>query len=143
MSEIHLTTMPPGRPIVKLEINFKNPLESLNDIEKMFSYPAIRANVVLFATSILKIAGGNPSKGCQTDIDANSLMNVIYEQDTAENFIESVCNITQNMVNFEKSYLTSLLWKQMEEKDKVKLMLMFYCDLSIEGLIFFSWKCIK
>ena len=60
-------------------------------------------------------------------------MNVIYEQDTAENFIESVCNITQNMVNFENSYLTSLLWKQMEEKDKVKLMLMFYCDLSIEG----------
>ena len=60
-------------------------------------------------------------------------MGVIYERNSAENFIEAVCDNTTNMVNFEKSFLISLLWKQVEERDQVKLMLKFYNDLSLEG----------
>ena len=128
-----LTVMSPGRPVVKLEINFTNPLLALDKIEKMCSNPGIQSNIITFATALLTVAGGNESKTCQTETEANSLMGVIYERDSAENFVEAVCDNAENMVNFEKSFLISLLWKQMEERDQVKLMFKFYNDLSLEG----------
>ena len=66
-----LTVMSPGRPVVKLEINFTNPLLALDKIEKMCSNPGIRPNIITFATALLTLAGGNESKTCQTETEAN------------------------------------------------------------------------
>ena len=92
--------MSPGRPNIKLEINFRNPLESLDKISNMCSNSFIRANVISFARALLTIAGGSESesKSCQTDIDANNLIGCAYEKDSAENFIEAVCDVTKDQV---------------------------------------------
>ena len=93
----------------------------------------IRANVISFATALLTIAGGSESKSCQTDIDANNLIGCAYEKDSAENFIEAVCDVTKDMVNYDKFFLISLLWNQMEDKDQVKMLFKFYSDINIQG----------
>ena len=125
--------MPPGRPQIKLEINFQNPLQSLNDIENICKNKIMRANVVTFARALLSLAGENQTKSCQTDFDSKSLMNEVFEKNTAENTIESICDKSQKMVNYERSFLITKLLKQINEKDKVKLLFMFYCDLSKDG----------
>ena len=57
--------MTPGRPQIKLEINFQNPLQSLNDIENICKNKIMRANVVKFARALLSLAAENQTKSCQ------------------------------------------------------------------------------
>ena len=98
----------------------------------MCSNPLLKANVITFATALLSLARCSESKSCQTETEAKHLMDVIYERDSAENFIESVRDCSEKMVNYEKSFLIALLWEQIVEKDWVKLVLKFYNDLSLE-----------
>ena len=60
--------MPPGRPQIKLEINFQNPLQSLNDIENICKNKIMRANVVTFARALLSLAGENQTKSTSTSM---------------------------------------------------------------------------
>ena len=101
----------------------------------MCSNPLLKANVITFATALLSLARCSESKSCQTETEAKHLMDVIYERDSAENFIESVRDCSEKMVNYEKSFLIALLWEQMMEKDRVKLLLKFYNDLSPVALL--------
>ena len=113
----------PGRPTEKVEINFKRPFDALDKIKNFCSNPIVKANVISFANALLSLTGVCESKSCQTDI----------ERDTSENVINSISEQTQHMANYEKSFLLSIIWKQMHEIDQVKLLLMFYNELSFEG----------
>ena len=113
----------PGRPTEKVEINFKRPFDALDKIKNFCSNPIVKANVISFANALLSLTGVCESKSCQTDI----------ERDTSENVINSISEQTQHMANYEKSFLLSIIWKQMHEIDQVKLLLMFYTELSFEG----------
>ena len=47
---------PPGRPSVKLLVNFNDPLEHCEEIKEMCRNPSIRQNVILFAKSLLQLS---------------------------------------------------------------------------------------
>ena len=46
---------PPGRPSVKLFVNFHDPLQHCEEIKKMCRNPSIRQNIILFAKSLLQL----------------------------------------------------------------------------------------
>ena len=123
----------PGRPIVKFEINFNRPLASLDKIKNICSNPSIKSNVENFAKALLNHVGDYESKSCQTVIDSSSMLDMIGERDTKENVINAISEQTKNMASYEKSFLLSIIWKQIHEIDQVKLSLMFYNELSFEG----------
>ena len=109
-----------GRRPVKIEINFNRPLESLDQIMEMCTNPMVKKNVITFATSLINSIVGSESIGCQTNTDASSM-------------IDNICDQTQDMAGYEKSFLLSMVWKQIHEIDQVKMMFMFFNELSCEG----------
>ena len=123
----------PGRPIVKFEINFNRPLAYLDKIKNICSNQSIKNNVKNFAKALLIHVGDYESKSCQTATDSSSLLDMIGERDTKENVINAISEQTKNMASYEKSFLVSIIWKQIHEIDQVKLSLMFYNELSFEG----------
>ena len=64
---------------------------------------------------------GTETKETQTENDSENLLSYLYENNSIENFIGSVCEVSQNMFSYERSYLTSLIFAQIVEKDQVKL----------------------
>ena len=64
---------------------------------------------------------GTETKETQTENDSENLLSYLYENNSIENFIGSVCEVSQNMVSYERPYYTSLIFAQIVEKDQVKL----------------------
>ena len=87
-----LLIMPPGRPSFKIEIDFNHPLESINHIKSLCKSEKMKANIILFATALL----GLP----ELEYEPGKLMNIIYERNPAEKFIDSVFSVSQSMVNY-------------------------------------------
>ena len=105
---------------MKIEINFNRPLESIDKIIGMCQNPMVKKNVLSFATALSNALVGSESKSCQTMTDSTTM-------------IENICEQTQDMASYEKSYLLSLFWKQIHEIDQVKLVLLFFNELTFEG----------
>ena len=57
---------PPGRPSVKLLVNFNDPLEHCEEIKEMCRNPSIRQNVILFAKSLLQLSQSTDTSSSQT-----------------------------------------------------------------------------
>ena len=102
--------MPPGRPTVQIEINFNYPLESIAEIEKLCKVDKMKANIITFATALLGLA--------DVSLDPDFLVTNVFDKNPTEQFIDSVCQVSDKMVNYEKSLLISNLWVQIEETDK-------------------------
>ena len=85
----------------------------------------MKANIILFATALL----GLP----ELEYEPGQIMNIIHERTPAETFIDSVFNVSQKMVNYEKSFFISKLWTTIGETDKTKMLFMFYSGLSVKG----------
>ena len=117
--------MPPGRPTVKVEINFNNPLESISEIEKLCKVDKMRANIITFATALLGLA--------DVSLDPDFLVTNVFDKNPTEQFIDSVCQVSDKMVNYEKSLLIYNLWVQIEETDKCKLLYLMYNNTNYEG----------
>ena len=105
----------------------------MDKIKNICSNPSIKSNVENFAKALLNHVGDYESKSCQTVIDSSSMLDMIGERDTKENVINAISEQTKNMASYEKSFLVSIIWKQIHEIDQVKLSLMFYNELSFEG----------
>ena len=117
--------MPPGRPSFKVEVDFNHPLDYLDNIKYLCKSEKMKANIILFATALL----GLP----ELEYEPGQIMNIIHERTPAERFIDSVFNVSQKMVNYEKSFFISKLWTTIGETDKTKMLFMFYGGLSFKG----------
>ena len=80
----------------------------------------MKANIVTFATILLSMVGTDTNE-TQTENDSENLLSYLCENNSIEHFIGSVCEVSQNMVSYKRSYLTSLIFAQIVEKDQVKL----------------------
>jgi hypothetical protein len=110
--------LPPGRLTVKVEINFNNPLESISEIKKLCKVDKMRANIITFATAVRGLA--------DVSLDPDFLVTNVFDKKPTEQFIDSVCQVSDKMVNYEKSLLIYNLWVHIEETDKCKLLYLMY-----------------
>ena len=85
----------------------------------------MKANIILFATALL----GLP----ELEYEPGIVMNILHERTPAETFIDSVINVSQKMVNYEKSFFISKLWTTISDIDRTKMLFVFYSGLSLEG----------
>ena len=60
-------------------------------------------------------------------------MTNVFDKNPTEQFIVSVCQVSDKMVNYDKSLLISNLWVQIEETDKCKLLYLMYNNTNYEG----------
>ena len=59
-------------------------------------------------------------------------MTNVFNKNPTEQFIDSVCQVSDKMVNNEKSLLISNLWAHFEETDECKLLYLMYNDTNYE-----------
>ena len=88
--------MPPGRPSFKVEVDFNHPLDYLDNIKYLCKSEKMKANIIWFATASL----GLP----ELEYEPGKIMNIMHERTPAEAFIDSVFNVSQKMVNYEKLF---------------------------------------
>ena len=105
--------MPPGRPSFKVEVDFNHPLDYLDNIKYLCKSEKMKANIILFATALL----GLP----ELEYEPGKIINIIHERTPAETLIDSVFNVSQKMVNYEKSFFISKLWTTIGETEKTKM----------------------
>ena len=104
----------PGRPCVKIDINFHDPLKSIDQIKSICKNNKVKENVHEFAKALLNSTEIKESNSTQTDMDGIDYFNDVLENTSGDDL----------------SYLMSTLWMQFEQDTKLKLMMMFYSDLS-------------
>ena len=110
----------PGRPSLKVEVNFRNPQKSFDQIGLLCKNEKIKENTLLFAKSLLELTenvGNNQSS--QTDSDFGHIFNDFIEQ----------------APNEELLYMTSSLLTRLVNKDRLKLLMMSFSQLDYEDTL--------
>ena len=107
----------PGRPSFKIEIDFNNPQSSIDQIRLICNHRHIKDKVHKVAKALLESSTEVKDAGSQANFDISDIMSEISENGSSE----------------EISYLISTLWTETEISDKVKLMMIFYDQLSLDG----------
>ena len=51
------------------------------------------------------------------------------ENDTV---VQSIIELTSDMCSYERSFLVSNIWTQIDTEDQVKMLYMLYCDMGVE-----------
>ena len=125
-------SMPFGRPSFKCEIDFKSPLDYTEKILYMCKNEDIRHNVVKFAKTLLSDLE-KEEKSCQTENCPRSLLKYVLDNNSKENVIGSISEISNSLASYEQSYLIHQLMIQMDETFQVKLLLWCYTGLSLDG----------
>ena len=103
----------PGRPCVKIDINFNDPLKPIDQIKSICKNSKVKQNVQEFATALLKLKDTNESSSTQTDTDG----------------MDYFSDVLENTSGDDLTYM-STMWEQIEQDTKLKLMIMFYSDLT-------------
>ena len=106
----------PGRPSFKIEINFRNPQKSINQIEEMCSNDVIKENIRQFAMNLLRITDDVIDNSTQTETSGNYVN---------EMFFKNIQDKTQE----EQSYYLSSFLVSLDDTEKLKILMMFYEEL--------------
>ena len=106
-----------GRPTCTIELSLNNPLRCMRDITKYCQQnESLKANMILFANSLLDCFVKSETKSTQTNNDETSLM-------------QNICELSENFTSYEKSFLLSNIWSKIHPDDQVKIIFMLYCEL--------------
>ena len=68
-----------GRPSVKVEINFKNPQNSIDQIEYLCKNEVLKENVRIFAKALLNLTDETVGEGTQTEATENFIDEIFFE----------------------------------------------------------------
>ena len=107
----------PGRPSLRIEVNFNNPQKSLDQIRLICKNKKIKENTHLFAKALHGLTEQVVNEqSSQTDGDVSDIFN---------DFLE-------HAPNEELLYMTTSLLTRMGNKDKLNLLMMSFSELDYE-----------
>ena len=84
--------MAPGRPSLKVTIDFNDPIKALDNVKTLFDNKKFKENIKLFAKILLK------------DTDELVTVGTQIENDTV---VQNIIELTSDMCSYERSFLMS------------------------------------
>ena len=123
----------PGRPQcrITMEVNFNNPQKAIDQIKLICRSQANKEKVKFFAKALLDlIENENVEKSSQTENEK-----VEKSSQTDMDISEFISEVTKNASSDDLAYLISSMWKHIYMVDKMKLMMMFFNELSFDGQV--------
>ena len=88
---------------------------------------SMKANMIIFANSLLDCFVKSEENSTQTNNDETSL-------------IQNICELSENFTSYEKSFLMSNIWSKIHPDDQVKILFMLYCELEQEQQENLVWE---
>ena len=125
----------PGRPQcrITMEVNFNNPQKAIDQIKLICRSQANKEKVKFFAKALLDlIENENVEKSSQTENEK-----VEKSSQTDMDISEFISEVTKNASSDDLAYLISSMWIHIYMVDKVKLMMMFFNELSFDRQVDF------